>query len=329
MRHRLVGLVLTGALSFVLAALSSHAQPSKPLAHIAYVSANVAPAAPTLEAFRLGLQELGWIEGRNLTLEWRSTAGRDDLLPGILAELLQRKVDVIVAGGPQAAWAAKLATRTIPIVIVGAGPDPVNAGLVASLARPGGNITGLATAPPELLRGKQLELLKEAVPGFLRAGVLWDPTTTAPDLVRAIEEAGRVLAVEVVLLEVRGPEDFAAAFATAGRQRSEALLIVESPLLTLHGGQIAALALENHLPTMALFGEFAEAGGLMTYGPNFTAQARRAASYVDRLLKGAKPSDLPLEQPTEFELVVNLKTAQILGLTLAPSFLFQATRVIR
>jgi putative ABC transport system substrate-binding protein len=187
----------------------------------------------------------------------------------------------------------------------------------------------LATAPPELLRGKQLELLKEAVPRISRAAVLWDPTATALDLVKAIEGTAQVLAVELHLLEVRAPEDFEEAFAAARRQRSEALLIVESPLLTLHRARIAALALENRLPAMALFSEFAAAGSLITYGPSFADQARRAAVYVDKILKGAKPADLPVEQPTKFELVINLKTATALGLTIPASLLFQAEEVIR
>jgi putative tryptophan/tyrosine transport system substrate-binding protein len=329
MRHCLIRPILTGALSLSIAAFLGNAQSLKALARIGYLSANVAPAAPILEAFRQGLGELGWIEGQNIALEWRSTAGQDELLPELLHELLQRKVDIIVAGGPQATRAAKHMTSTIPIVMVGGDPDPVAAGLVASLARPGGNLTGLATAPPELLRGKQFELLKEAVPGISRAALLWDPAATALDLVQAIDGAARVLAVELHLLKVRSPDDLEEAFATAKRQRSEALLIVESPLLTLHRARVAALALENRLPAMALFSEFAEAGCLITYGPNFTEQARRAAVYVDKILKGAKPSDLPVELPMRFELVINLKTAKALGLTMPASVLFQADRVIR
>jgi putative tryptophan/tyrosine transport system substrate-binding protein len=329
MRHCLIRPILTGALSLSIAAFLGNAQSLKALARIGYLSANVAPAAPILEAFRQGLGELGWIEGQNIALEWRSTAGQDELLPELLHALLQRKVDIIVAGGPQATRAAKHMTSTIPIVMVGGDPDPVAAGLVASLARPGGNLTGLATAPPELLRGKQLELLKEAVPGISRAALLWDPAATALDLVQAIDGAARVLAVELHLLKVRSPDDVEEAFATAKRQRSEALLIVESPLLTLHRARVAALALENRLPAMALFSEFAEAGCLITYGPNFTEQARRAAVYVDKILKGAKPSDLPVELPMRFELVINLKTAKALGLTMPASVLFQADRVIQ
>jgi putative ABC transport system substrate-binding protein len=212
---------------------------------------------------------------------------------------------------------------------VGGDPDPVAAGLVPSLARPGGNLTGLATAPPELLRGKQLELLKEAVPGISRAAVLWDPAASALDLVKAIEDAARVLAVELQLLEVRAPDDFEEAFAIARRQRNEALLIVESPLLTVHRARVAALALESRLPAMALFSEFAEAGCLITYGPNLADQARRASVYVDKILKGTKPGDLPVEQPMRFELVINLKTAKTLGLTVPAAVLFQTDRVIQ
>jgi putative tryptophan/tyrosine transport system substrate-binding protein len=329
MRHRLVGPMLVAALGISLAAFSGNAQSPKARARIGYLVANVAPAAPSLEAFRQGLQEFGWVEGQNIALEWRSTAGQDELLPELLDELLQRKVDILVTGGPQATRAAKHVTSTLPIIMVGGDPDPVAAGLVTSLARPGGNLTGLATAPPELLRGKQLELLKEAVPAISRAALLWDPAATAVDLVQAIDGASRLLAVALHLLEVRSPDDFEEAFASARRQRSEALLIVESPLLTLHRVRVAALALENHLPAMALFSEFAEAGCLLTYGPNFTEQARRAAVYVDKILKGAKPGDLPVELPMRFELVINLKTARALGLTMPASVLFQADRVIQ
>ena len=329
MLHRCVEIMLLGALGISIATLSSNAQTSKPLARIGYVSANVAPAAPSFEAFRQGLQELGWIEGLNIALEWRSTAGQDDLLPNLMTELLQHKVDVIVAGGPQATRAAKQATSTIPIIMIGGDPDPVAAGLIASLARPGGNLTGVATAPPELLRGKQLELLKEAVPGISRVAVLWDTSTNTAELWRSIQEAARSLAVQIQRLDVADVNGLEGAFKASQGMGAEALLIMESPLFTLHRARIAELALDHRLPSMALFKGLAEAGCLMTYGPSEAGLVRSAAAYVDKILKGAKPGDLPVELPAWFELVVNLKTAQALGLTLPTVLLFQADEVLR
>jgi putative ABC transport system substrate-binding protein len=327
--HRIVGFMLTGILCIALANFSGQAQTSKRLARIGYLSANVAPAAPSFEAFRQGLQELGWIEGQNMALEWRSTAGRDDLLPNLMTELLQRKVDVIVAGGPQATRAAKQATSTIPIIMVGGDPDPVAAGLIASLARPGGNLTGMATAPPELLRGKQLELLKEAVPGISRVAVLWNAGANAAELWRAMQRAAQSLAVQIHRLDVADVDGLEGAFNASQGMGAEALVIMESPLFTLHRARIADLALAHRLPSMALFKGLAEAGCLMTYGPSEAGLVRRAATYVDKILKGARPEDLPVELPTWFELVVNLKTAQALGLTIPPTLLFQADEVIR
>ncbi len=329
MRHRFVGLILTGALGLSIATFAGNTHTSTPLPRIGYLSANVAPASPSFEAFRQGLQELGWIEGENIALEWRSAAGQDDLLPELLAELLLRKVDIIVAGGPQATRAAKQATSTTPVVMVGGDPDPVAAGLVASMARPGGNLTGLATAPPELLRGKQLELLKEAVPGISRVAVLWDPSANTTDLWRAIQEAAQLLAVQIQRLNVADVTALESAFKSTQEMGAEALLIMESPLFTLHRARIAELALDHRLPCMGLFKRFAEAGCLMTYGPSESGLVRRAAGYVDKILRGAKPSELPVEQPTWFELVVNLKTAQVLGLTIPPTLLFQAEAVIQ
>jgi putative ABC transport system substrate-binding protein len=329
MRHRFIRHLLTAALGISIATLSGHAQTSKPLARIGYVSANVAPVAASLEAFRQGLQEVGWIEGQNIVLEWRSAAGQDDLLPELLAELLQRKVDVIVAGGPQATRAAKQATSTTPIVMVGGDPDPVATGLVANMARPGGNVTGLATVPPELLRGKHLQLLKEALPGISRVAVLWDPRANTADLWRAIQEAARSLAVQVQRVDLADVDGLEGAFTAAQGMGAQAVLMVESPLFTLHRVRIATLALEYRLPSMALFKGLAEAGCLMTYGPSELALVRRGAVYVDKILKGANPAELPVEQPTKFELVINLKTAKALGLTIPPVLLFQADEVLR
>lgn len=329
MRRRCVEIMLLGALGISIATLSSHAQISRPLARIGYVSANVAPAAPSFEAFRQGLQELGWVEGQNIALEWRSATGHDDLLPNLMTELLQHKVDVIVTGGPQATRAAQQATSTIPIVMIGGGPDPVAAGLVANLARPGGNLTGVATAPPELLRGKQLELLKEAVPGISRVLVLWDTSANTAELWKSIQEAARSLAVQIHRLDVADVDGLEGAFNAYQRMGAEALVIMESPLFTLHRARIAELALHHRLPSIALFKGFAEAGCLMTYGPSAAGLVRSATAYVDKLLKGAKPGDLPVELPSWFELIVNLKTAQALGLTIPPTLLFQADELLR
>jgi putative ABC transport system substrate-binding protein len=329
MRQRFVGLMLTGALGISIVTFAGNAQPSTPLPRIGYLSANVAPAAPSFEAFRQGLQELGWIDGENIALEWRSAAGQDDLLPEFLAELLLRKVDIIVAGGPQATWAAKQATSTTPIVMVGGDPDPVAVGLVVSLARPGGNLTGLATAPPELLRGKQLELLKDAVPGISRVAVLWDTSANTAELWRSMQEAARSLAVQIHRLDVADVAGLESAFKAIQGMGTEALLIMEGPLFTLHRARIAELALDRRLPCMGLFKRFAEAGCLLTYGPSESGLVRRAAVYVDKILKGAKPRELPVEHPTWFELAVNSKTAQALGLTIPHTLLFQADEVIR
>jgi ABC-type uncharacterized transport system substrate-binding protein len=329
MRRRCVEIMLLGALGISIATLSSNTQISRPLARIGYVSANVAPAAPSFEAFRQGLQELGWVEGQNIALEWRSATGHDDLLPNLMTELLQHKVDVIVTGGPQATRAAQQATSTIPIVMIGGGPDPVAAGLVANLARPGGNLTGVATAPPELLRGKQLELLKEAVPGISRVLVLWDTSANTAELWKSIQEAARSLAVQIHRLDVADVDGLEGAFNAYQRMGAEALVIMESPLFTLHRARIAELALHHRLPSIALFKGFAEAGCLMTYGPSAAGLVRSATAYVDKLLKGAKPGDLPVELPSWFELIVNLKTAQALGLTIPPTLLFQADELLR
>jgi putative tryptophan/tyrosine transport system substrate-binding protein len=328
-RTKNLAAIVTLALVLLTELAVAEAQSLAKTPRIAYLSSNIAPSAPILEAFRQGLRELGWIDGQNITIEWRSTAGQDDLLPGLAAELVRLKVDVIIAGGVPATWAAKQATTTIPIVMVGGGPDPIATGLVVSLARPGGNLTGLATAPPEIFSEKQLELLKEALPGVSRVAVLWDPAAITRDLVRGMEEAARSLGVQLQLLEVRGPGDIEPVFTAAIRQHSEALVIVGSSLLTLHRAQIAALALNSRLPAIGLLREFAEAGGLMAYGPNLSGLARRAATYVDKILRGAKPDDLPVEQPMWFALIINLKTAQTLGLTVPPALLFQATEVIR
>ena len=282
-----------------------------------------------LRAFRHGLGELGYVEGQTIVIEERYNEGRMDPLPELAAELVRLEVDVFVVGaGNPGIRAARDATSTIPIVGL-AGVDPVAAGLVASLGRPGGNVTGLAALSKGLSQ-KRLELLKEAAPAISRVAVLWD--STVPD--KAIElneipEAALKLGVQIVSLEVREPEDFERVFAVGVKQQADALLVLNSGLTLTHRARIAELATSNRLPSISEFRETTLAGGLMAYGSNRFETFRRAAYYVDRILKGAKPADLPIEQPMTFDFVINLKTAQALGLTLPPHVLLQATEVIQ
>jgi putative ABC transport system substrate-binding protein len=268
------------------------------------------------------------VEGQNLLIEYRWGEGQVDRLPALAAEFVRLQVDCIVATGTQATQAAKHATTTIPIVMVGSA-DPVGTGLVTSLARPGGNITGQSLLAPEL-SGKRLQLLKEAIPGLSRVAVLWQGGH--PGALLALQEAeaaGRVLGVELQSLEVREPHDFEPAFAAATREGAEALLVLSSAFFFAEQNRMVALMTERRLPAMFPTRTYAEGGGLMSYGPSMPDLYRRAAASVDKILKGAKPSDLPVEQPMRFELLLNLKTAEALGLTMPPLILFQADEVIR
>ena len=279
-------------------------------------------------AFRQRLRELGYVDGQNIAFEVRSAEGRAERLPDLAADLVRLKVDVIVAGGTPAPLAAKRATTAIPIVMASAG-DPVGSGLVASLARPGGNVTGLSLLVPEL-GGKRLQLLKEVVPGVSRVAVLWNAANPYPVLVwRQTEAAARALGVHLQSLDVRGPDDLEGAFAAATRGRAGALITVEDPLTFGQRKRIVDFAARARLPAMYGFREFVDAGGLMSYAASLADLSRRAATYVDKILKGAKPADLPVEQPTKFELVINLKTAKALGLTIPPSVLIRADQVIQ
>jgi putative ABC transport system substrate-binding protein len=281
-----------------------------------------------LQAFLRGLRELGWVEGQNIAVEYRWAEGRLERLPELAAELVGLKVDAMLVGGTQAALAAKQATTTIPIVLAGIG-DPVGTGLVASLARPGGNITGLSFLASEL-SAKQLELLKEAVPKVSRVAVLWNPTNSFHRLaLRDAEAAARSLGVQLQLLEARSPNEFDSAFAVVTRKRAGALLVLADAVFLLHRTRLADLAARSRLPAMYGLTEHAQVGGLMAYAPNFADSFRRAAGYVDKILKGAKPGDLPVEQPTKFDLVINLKTAKALGLTIPQSLLIRADQVIQ
>jgi putative ABC transport system substrate-binding protein len=284
------------------------------------------PPDPFVEAFRQGLRDLGYVEGQNVSLEYRWADGRDERLPRLAAELVRLRVDVIVAGGSQARVAQR-ATTTIPIVMPVAN-DPVGEGLVASLARPGGNVTGLSFLSEEL-PGKWLELLREAFPGTSRVVVLWHPASEAGQL-KVAEAAARSLGVHLQLLKVERTEDLQPAFAVAHRDRAEAVVTLSSPFFGAHRTRLVGLAARYRLPAVYPQGEFVTgSGGLMSYGPNLRDLFRRAATYVDKVLKGARPGDLPIEQPTRFELVLNLKTAKALGLSFPPSLLARADEIVQ
>ncbi len=285
------------------------------------------PSATALwyQAFRLGLRDRGWVEGKNLSIEYRYAEGNIDRFPDLAADLVRLTVDVIVVFGSTAAVAAQKATRAIPIVAVAMG-DPIAVGLAESLARPGGNVTGLSQMGPELV-GKRLELLKEMVPKLSRVAVLWNPQAPASTLSwKELQLPARQLGVQLHSLEVRSPNEFDQAFEAATRARAGALFILANPLFSTN--RIARFAAKSRLPSIYVFSEFVDAGGLVSYGPDRADMYRRAATYVDKILKGAKPGDLPVEQPTKFELVINLKTAKALGITIPRTVLFRADRVI-
>jgi len=304
-------------------------QPGK-VYRLGYLSAGSGTLrSPYTTAFRQGLRELGWVEGQNIVIEYRWAEGRFDRLPDLAAELVRLKVDVIVGVPTSGALAAKNATRTIPIVGVSL-TDPVGLGLIASLARPGGNVTGVSYSVGTDIFGKDLELLREVVPKVRRVAVLSNPDGPAQPLtISNIKGAAQSLGLQLLLLEARGPGDFDGAFAAMTRERVGALLVVTDPVFIPHRARLVNLAAKNRLPSIFSQRADVEAGGLMSYGPNFADMYRRAATYVDKILKGARPADLPVEQPTKFELVINLKTAKALGLTIPPSLLQRADEVIQ
>ena len=278
------------------------------------------------EAFRLGLKELGYVEGKNITIEYRYAGGQLERLPSLAAELVSLNVDVIMTGGP-GAEAAKNATKAIPIVITDVA-DPVATGLVASLARPGGNVTGVSSLAAQL-SGKRLELLKEAFPRLSRVAVLWDPTNANNALTLGeTKVAAGPLRLTLQSVEVRGPDDLDPAFLAIKKQSASALIVLRNPINNTHQARILGFAAESRLPAMYVDNEYTDAGGLMSYGPNRPYLWQRAAIYVDKILKGAKPAHLPVEQPTRFELVINMKTAKALGITIPQSILVRADRVI-
>ena len=321
--------VLAGGFAFLLAPLAAEAQPAGKVPRIGFLGTrSPSDTAPYLDAFRQGLRERGWVEGQNIVIEYRWAEGRFDRLPDLAAELVRLKVDIIVAVATPAAAAAKNATATIPIVGISLG-DPVGLGLIASLARPGGNVTGVSYSVGLEIFGKQLELLKETVPKVRRVAILSNPANPAHALViREVKDAARSLGVQLQLLEARGPSELDGAFAAMAKERGGALLVVTDTLFLLHRTRLTDLAARSRLPAAYGVREYVQAGGLMSYGPSLPDLFRHAATLVDKILKGAKPADLPVEQPTKFELVINRKTAKTLGLTIPPLLLLRADQVI-
>ncbi len=311
--------------------LGARAQQAGKAARIGYLSAGLTSEPQLRDAFVQGLRDLGHVEGRNVSIEYRSAEGKLERIPALAAELVALKVDVIfVAGGTRVTLTAMQASKTIPIVFANVG-DPVESGLVTNLARPGGNVTGLSSLGPELV-GKRLELLKQAVPGVDRVAVLWLPGAlgerTDKEMLAGVELAARTLGVRLQFFEARGPEEFARAFSDMSSARMGALTVLPSNRFLREHRRLVELAAATRVPAVYTSREFVDAGGLMSYGANSADLHRRAATYVDKILKGAKPGDLPVEQPTKFELVVNLRVAQALGLTIPPSVLAHADEVI-
>jgi putative tryptophan/tyrosine transport system substrate-binding protein len=323
---RLIGLAAVLAIGLFVAPLAAEAQHSGKVPRVGITIAESAPSRYT-EALRRGLTELGWVEGQNILLEFRSSEGRPERFPALIAELISLKVDIIVAGGGAVgARAAKNATSTIPIVMPVVS-DPVAVGLVSSLARPGGNATGLSMLNTEI-SAKRMELLRDVLPRVERVAVLRDP---AADSAQAdvTQAAARALGLKVHVLSVSRADEFPGAFDAARKAHAEALVVLASSFFNAHRRQLVDLAAQNRLIAVYEHREFPDAGGLMSYGPNIVEMYRRAAYFVDKILKGASPADLPVEQPTRFELVINLKTAKALGLTIPQSVLVRADEIIQ
>ena len=317
-----------GAMLFALCMPAEAQQPTK-IPRIGYLSGSSPSTSPARrKAFQQGLRELGYVEGKNIIIEWRFAEEKFDRLPALAAELVRLKVDIIVTAGPQATRPAKQATSTIPIVMA-QDPDPIGDGFVASLARPGGNITGLSSLAPEL-SGKQLELMKEIVPKLSHVAVFGTSINpgNAQNL-KEVELAAKAFGVKLQYLDVLSPDDIETAFQAASKPRADAVLMLPGSVLVLRRAQLTDLAVKSRLPAIYPQTEFTEAGGLMYYGTNTPDLFRRAATYVDKILKGAKPGDLPVEQPTKFEFIINLKAAKQIGLTIPPNVLARADKVIR
>jgi len=322
--------LVAGAAALLAAPLAAQAQPAPKVARIGWLGTQAAGGPHLLAAFRKGLQELGYVEGSNIRIEYRYSEGKSEPLPALAAELVTLKVDLIVAANTPAALGATRATRVIPIVCP-AFSDPVASGLVASFARPGGNVTGLSLFGPELV-GKRMELLKQAMPVMARVAVLLVPTDVVEGqgetTLKAAEVAARALGVRVQIVEARGPGDIGQAFSEMTKERADALTLLGGRMLFEERRRVVDLAAKTRLPAVYGVREYVEVGGLMAYGPDVQDLFRRAATYVDRILKGARPGNLPIEQPTKFELLINLKTAKALGLTIPPSLLARADQVI-
>jgi putative ABC transport system substrate-binding protein len=322
--------VLTLSAMLFALCVSAEAQP-KTVFRIGYLSASDPVTDPRIEGTRQSLRELGYIEGQNITIEYRNSEGKLDRVAAFAAEMVRLKVDIIVAsGGTSQVRAVMNATKTIPIVMAGQGSDPVAAGLIDSLARPGGNVTGLTSLTPEL-GGKRLELLKEAVPKLARVAVLYDPAS--PPNVLLVKEylppAARALKLTLQPWELRAADDLDRVFAAMGKQRPDGLYVTGGALLTANVKRIAGLVLKSRFPSMCTVRTCAEVGGLMSYAADLAENTRLVAWYVDKILKGAKPADLPVQQPTKFEFVINLQTAKQIGVTIPPDVLARATKIIR
>jgi putative ABC transport system substrate-binding protein len=311
---------------FLTTASLANAQQTGKVSRIGFLLGSSPGPDPRVEAFRQGLRDLGYIEGKNIVIEWRFAEGKQDRLPEIAAELVHLNVEIIVTDGTAVTRAAKNVTKTIPIVMAGDG-DPIGNGFVASLAHPGGNITGLSNFVSDL-SGKRLEILKEAFPGISRIGVIWNPENPSTGF-KESQVAAKALSIQLQSLEVRGPDDFEGAFQAASKRQARALSVLSDSLMFNNRKRLLDLAVKHRLPTMHTQSLWADAGALMSYGTNFPDLYRRAATYVDKILKGRTPADLPVEQPMRFEFVVNLKTAKQIGLTVPPNLLVRADRVIR
>jgi putative ABC transport system substrate-binding protein len=338
MRLRPIGLIVILVLGMLVLSLGAKAEQTRKAVRIGVLSPYAPPSEaerqpspilPLLDELRQVLREQGWVEGQNLTIEERHAAGQYERLPALAAELVQHPVDVILAVVTVAAQAAQHATSTIPIVFVYVS-DPVGSGVVASLAQPGANVTGVALSPTWDILGKRLQLLKDAVPQMSRMAYLWNPANPANLVGRsAVEKAAHALEVSLQALAVRDPTELEGAFHAITDMQANGIYIAGDPVLDMQHSQIAQFALEHRMPTTSLSRHFVEVGGLMSYGIVFADIHRRAGALVDKILRGAKPADLPVEQPMKFELVINLKTAQALGLTIPPTLLFQADEIIR
>jgi ABC-type uncharacterized transport system substrate-binding protein len=320
--------VSTVALSLLAAPLAAEAQPPGKVYRIGYLdNGNPTQSAATLDAFRQGLREFGWVEGQNVAIEYRWADGNLDRLPTLASDLVRAPIDVILVAGPAGVRAARQATRTAPIVAAIMG-DPVVYAFAASLARPGGSVTGSAVQFEDLVT-KQLQILKETLPKLARVAILAHHTSLVnPNIFKAAEAAARTLGLKERVFEIRDVPDLDGAFRTAKAEHADAVHVLPSPAFSRQRARLAELAVKHHLPGIYEDKGYVDAGGLMSYGPNFPDLYRRAASYVDRILKGAKPGDLPIEQPTKFELAINLKAAKALGLTIPQSLLLRADQVI-